>query len=163
MKKSRLYPRLFVWFLILLFLLVYLYLGKIFVAYGPSMEPTLYNGERLLVDRSAYNVAKPLLNDVAALINPLDGRFNVKRVVALEGDEVEISQEGLRINGELLPRTEGQWQDKKYILQADEVYVLGDNRYNSSDSRDFGPIKISKILGEVKAVIWPPGSWRIVR
>lgn len=138
-------------------------MGKIYVAFGPSMEPTLYTGERIIVDTSAYNVAKPSLNDVISLVNPTDGRFFVKRVVAINGDEVEINSDGVRVNGKLMPRTEGQWQANKYILQQDEVFVLGDNRYDSSDSRDFGPIKVSKVLGEVKAVVWPPGSMRIVK
>jgi len=163
-RRNLLFPRIFAWSMITLFLLVYLYIGQLYVAYGPSMEPTLYSGERLLVDKKAYQAVKPAVGNVVALINPDNSSLLfIKRVVAEGGDRVEVSSEGVRVNFKLEPNTEGLWKAASYTLKEDEVFVLGDNRLQSSDSRDFGPVKLNRILGKVKMVIWPPGSFRIVR
>ncbi len=144
------------------FLLAYLYVGQFYVAYGPSMEPTIYDNERLIVDKRAYAEVNPLVDDVVSFTTPA-GLFYVKRVVAGGGDMVEVGSDGVKVNSKLLKNTEGPWKSLKYKLAQDEVYVLGDNRLISDDSRDFGPIKVDKISGEVKAVVWPPGSWRLVK
>jgi len=162
--KNLLFPRIFAWSMIILFLLVYLYIGQLYVAYGPSMEPTLHSGERILVDKKAYQAVKPATGNVVALVNPDNSSLLfVKRVAAEGGDEVEVSSGGVKVNFKLEPNTAGFWKSAKYTLKEDEVFVLGDNRLKSSDSREFGPVKVDKILGKVKMVIWPPASFRIVR
>ncbi len=162
-KRNLIFPRVLALLVILVGLLAYLYVGQIYVAYGPSMEPTIYDGERIVVDKKVYDSIKPRRDDVVALITPIQGRYFVKRVLAHARDEVAVDKNGIELNGKLIPNTEGPWKPLNYVLKEDEVYVLGDNKYDSSDSRDFGPIKVDKIIGEVKVVIWPPSSWRIVK
>ncbi len=162
-KRNLIFPRVLALLVILVGLLAYLYVGQIYVAYGPSMEPTIYDGERIVVDKKVYDSIKPRRNDVVALITPIQGRYFVKRIVAQARDEVTVDKNGIELNGKLIPNTEGPWKPLNYVFKADEVYVLGDNKYDSSDSRDFGPIKIDQIIGKVKVVIWPPSGWRIIR
>ncbi|KKM22625.1 hypothetical protein LCGC14_1623380 [marine sediment metagenome] len=162
-KRNNIFPRVLALSVILAGLLAYLYVGQMYIASGPSMTPTIYDGERIVVDKKVYDSVPPRRGDVVALISPDRGRYFVKRIVAEAKDEVEVSQSGITVNGEMLSRTEGPWQPQEYTLALDEVYVLGDNRYNSMDSRDFGPIKAKKVIGKVKVVVWPPSSWRIVK
>ncbi|TET53363.1 MAG: signal peptidase I [Actinobacteria bacterium] len=164
MSKNRLIYRLFSWFLIFLSLLAFLYIfGRVNVAFGPSMEPTLYSGDRILIDRKAYEAVKPAKDDIVAFPAPRRGAFYIKRVVAEEGDEVKITSEGVRVNSKLKKNTEGPWSYNRFTLEENKVFVLGDNGYNSEDSREFGPVKANTIVGKVKYVIWPPSRWGFVK
>ena len=166
---------------------------------GPSMEPTLCNSERFVVDKEAYGIFLPFadepilsermprLGDIVVIHSPLDGVDIVKRVVGLPGDRIEIGATSVVRNGVTLPHGEvacpphmrpgppttkcfrEQLDDHTYsviysragdaeptVVPADHVYVLGDNRNMSNDSRNpaMGPIHRSRLKGRATRIYW---------
>lgn len=125
---------------------------------GVSMEPELYNGEQVLINRYAYLISGPAAGDVIAFLpngNP-NSHYYVKRVVAVPGDTVQIIGGRLYVNGLQVEEGFDKMADagiveNPLILGADEYFVLGDNRNNSEDSRsaNIGPVKRKDILGRV--------------
>ncbi|MFD0617503.1 signal peptidase I [Paenibacillus sp. GCM10027629] len=132
---------------------------------GESMQPTLHDQDRLFVDKIVYAFAEPKRGEVVILQDPspdVGRQFLVKRVVAIPGDEVEIRDRKLLVNG--VVQSEGYtdiWiEDDKPLhtfLEKDEYFVLGDNRHHekSKDSRRFGPVKRDLIIGRADLIIWP--------
>lgn len=126
-----------------------------------SMEPTLLEGQQLLVSKASYWLHAPSRGDIVVL-KPLDGEEGfplIKRVIGLPGEYVEAHDGRIWINGWVLnePYARGpltythNWQ-----LTADEYVVLGDNRNNSNDSHSWGPITKERIIGKVVFRYWPP-------
>ncbi len=153
---------------------------------GPSMQPTLHAGQRLLTNKLAFSPlvsrafaahdagaettdhpGSPHRGDIVVLQRPgrPDGDNLVKRVVGLPGETVEVRQGSVYINGELL--------DEPYVVNHDrssmapvrvgvnQVFVLGDNRPNSNDSRAFGPVGLESLLGRVWLRYWPLDEFAI--
>lgn len=122
---------------------------------GPSMEPTFKTGDMLFVNKISFMVDKVKKGDSVQFHNPRnDGRDFIKRVIAVEGDTVEIVDDRVYVNGEKLKEeytsTNGLTtpdMETKWTIEKDEVFVLGDNRPKSDDSRSFGPIKKDSIVG----------------
>ena len=145
------------------------YIGVFSVVDGESMEPTLYNGEYLWVDKLDYHLSEPERFDV--VIFPVEygeeTRHFVKRVIGLPTETVYIDEEGvIYINDETLEDPYGKEVIAEYTryraaepitLGADEYFVLGDNRNHSSDSRTdiVGNVKRSDIIGRVAVCLWP--------
>ena len=143
----------------LAFFLVHFGLAKTTV--DASMAPTLDDGDRILVDRVRYKIFKPKRNDVIVFCQDSDpdrkdAFYNVKRIVGLPGETVQIKNGGVFINGEEM--TEAVNVDRLMIaglatyevkLGDDEYFVLGDSRNSSEDSRyaSIGNIKKSEIVG----------------
>lgn len=143
----------------LAFFLVHFGLAKTTV--DASMAPTLDDGDRILVDRVRYKIFKPKRNDVIVFCQDSDpdrkdAFYNVKRIVGLPGETVQIKNGGVFINGEEM--TEAVNVDRIMIaglatyevkLGDDEYFVLGDSRNSSEDSRyaSIGNIKKSEIIG----------------
>jgi signal peptidase I len=132
-----------------------------FVVHGPSMEPTLMDGERLLVSKTAYKLGKPKRGDVVVLRYPLDpSRDYIKRIVAVEGDTVELRLGRLYVNGilqeEPYVRYPGLYNMDSLVVPENTVFVMGDHRTDSEDSRFFGPVDVSLLKGKAIVVIWPP-------
>ncbi|MDE7330895.1 MAG: signal peptidase I [Lachnospiraceae bacterium] len=125
---------------------------------GVSMEPTLYNGQEVLINRFVYKMMSPKRGDVVAFLpngNPNSHHY-LKRVVGLPGERIQIIGGYLYINGE--PLEEGETYDKivdagiaenEILLENDEYFVMGDNRNVSEDSRsgNIGPVSKSMITG----------------
>lgn len=127
---------------------------------GNSMEPSLHNGEFVVVNRLAYNFAPPERGDIVVFHFPLDNnRRFIKRVIGEPGDVVEIDDGQVLVNAERLqepyisspPSYEGEW----HVGQG-QVFVLGDNRNNSSDSQNWGMLPLDEIIGKAVLVYWPP-------
>jgi len=151
-------------------LLVQAFLIKPFTIHQVSMRPTLEDGDRVLINRLSYHFRDPEPGDVVIFHSPrVEGEDLVKRVVAVAGDRVTVKDGKLWVNGVA--------QDEPYLLEQDfagvypqageeevvsegKVFVLGDNRNNSGDSRYFGPIDIESIMGCAFAVYWPISHWR---
>ncbi|OFW60601.1 MAG: signal peptidase I [Actinobacteria bacterium RBG_16_64_13] len=147
----------------LLALLVQQFVLKPYAIPSPSMEPTLVQGDRVLVNRLVYHFRSPRIGDVIVFDPP--GHVNgepplIKRVVAVGGDTVTVDDGVLWVNG--------VEQDEPFIKEhpiAEDypevtiapgyVWAMGDNRNNSGDSRMFGPVSEEDIIGEAFAIYWP--------
>jgi signal peptidase I len=133
---------------------------------GSSMEANLHDGERLIVVKAAYWFGEPQRGDVIIFTHPLDPeRTLVKRVIGLPGEQIEIKNGVVYINGSSL--------DEPYIkgttspLSKTEVpegyyFVMGDNRQASSDSRSWGLLPEGNIIGRVWLLYWPLGDWHLI-
>ncbi len=150
-------------FLIAVFTLLQLALPRSEV-HGRSMEPTFVEGQRLIISRVNYMVGEPQRGDIVVFNSPQsdsDDPSLIKRIIGLPGELVEIRDREVYINGERLdepyikePCTR-QCRDRQWQLADDEYFVMGDNRNVSNDSRAFGPIKHSAIIGEALFRYWP--------
>jgi signal peptidase I len=142
--------------------LVQQFLVKPYVIPSPSMEPTLMEGDRVLVNRLVYHFHAPHRGDVIVFHPP--GRPGsdpfIKRVVAVGGDTVAVHDGLLYLNGE--PQAEPFIMEHPILNEFAQVavpegyvWVMGDNRNDSGDSRVFGPVSVKAIVGEAFAVYWP--------
>jgi len=151
--------------LALVFFVVRPFFVEAFLITSNSMAPTLRPGDRVLANKLTYRFSDPGRGDVVAFEGSADdgqtGQVLVKRVVATSGDTVEFRDGTLRINGELYkePYIEvgspsGKTQEPLKVPEG-SVFVMGDNRVASMDSRDYGPIPISSLRGNVSLIFWP--------
>jgi signal peptidase I len=125
---------------------------------GGSMSPTLIDGERYLLYRCTYLVRTPRKGEIVVIKDPEDHGLSIKRIVGLPDELVEMRTDGLYVNNARITEpyliskyTLGpHYQPTKPILLAKGHYfVLGDNRNNSADSRIYGPVQRSEILGVI--------------
>ncbi|MCR4398387.1 MAG: signal peptidase I [Firmicutes bacterium] len=135
---------------------------------GPSMEPTLQNGERLFINKFVYRVGQPKRGDIVVFHLPRRGdRDFIKRVIGLPGETLEIRLGRVYINQQPIDepyiRQDVLGEHPKITIPPGQVFVIGDNRPNSHDSRAFGPVPINLIRGRAFVVYWPPGRIRLVR
>ncbi|MEW5935186.1 MAG: signal peptidase I [Bacillota bacterium] len=142
-------------------LLIRLFVVEPFRVDGPSMEPTLFTGERLLVDKVSYRFHPPRRGDVVVFRNPGNLREDyIKRVVALPGDTVEMRLGRLYVNGQPVPEPyvlrDGISTYGPEQIPPGYCFVLGDNRANSRDSRFFGPVPLHLLKGRAWLIFWPP-------
>jgi len=148
----------------IVFLLVNAVTGR-FRIDGSSMEPTLHNGEYVIINRVVYKLHPPERGDV--IVFQRDGRRDyIKRVMGLPGETIEIRQGQIFINGvavsESYLKEMGTYSMEPRTIGLDEYFVLGDNRNNSSDSHNWGTVPFSAIDGKAWIVYWPPQSWGVV-
>jgi signal peptidase I len=145
-------------------LLVQQFVVKPFAIPSPSMEPTLVEGDRVLVNRLIYHFRSPERGDVI-VFHPPDRPGSdpfIKRVVAVSGDKVAVHDGMLWLNG--VAQYEPFIKEHPMLDELPEktiapgyVWVMGDNRNNSGDSRVFGPVSEEAIMGEAFAIYWPLG------
>ncbi len=133
---------------------------------GASMEPTLQSGEFVIVNKLAYLFGSPATGDVIVFHFPRDpNQEYIKRIIGLPGDRVEIRGGEVFVNDQMLnedyiaasPVYEAVWD-----VPADSLFVLGDNRNNSSDSHNWGPVPIDYVIGKAAFIYWPPTEWGIL-
>lgn len=126
-----------------------------------SMDPTLRAGDSVLAAKFAYRLTEPRRGDVVLFEAPGDGAPTIKRVVGIPGDTVAVRDGVLLVNGE--KKWEGYVDygltDSTFLGPTDvpdgHVYLMGDNRVNSMDSRSYGPVPEADLLGEVPLRVWP--------
>lgn len=145
------------------FLIIH-FVGQRTVVNGVSMQPTLSDGDNLIVDKLSYRFHDPDRFDIIVFPQE-DGRYFIKRIIGLPGENVRIDEDGfIYINGEKLQESYGKevMRDPGLAkdgiqLGADEYFVLGDNRNNSEDSRyaDMGNVKKRNIIGKVWFIASP--------
>lgn len=175
-------------------LLIKTFLLQAFYIPSASMEPTLVEGDRVLVEKISTRFGEPSRGDVvvfekdlggATIVEPGDGGLwdditgafrslfgfptgtsqdFIKRVMAVEGDTIEGRDGRVFVNGEAV--------QEDYLAEGTEIstfgpttvpegqiFVMGDNRANSDDSRNFGPIDADQVIGRAFLLIWPPSDF----
>ncbi|RFU63538.1 signal peptidase I [Peribacillus saganii] len=163
--------------LFVLFIFIRTFLFSSYEVEGDSMKPTLQSGNKLVVNKISYQLADIKRFDV--IIFHRKKEDYVKRVIGLPGDKITYADDHLFINGnryreEYLEKTErpvlGQKMTGDFTLQEltseetvpeGELFVMGDNRLVSLDSRHFGFVPIDKVVGRVDAKYWPLGEFNL--
>lgn len=145
------------------------YVAEPFEVPSASMETTIMTGDRLFAEKVSYHFEDPKAGDIVVFSDPqVPSRVLVKRVIATEGQVVSMSDGVLYIDGVAqsepyvtgetypLSQTAGNVSiSYPYIVPEGEVWVMGDNRENSSDSRYFGSIDENTIFGKAVFTYWP--------
>ncbi len=151
-----------------IFVVIYLFLVQPHEVKGSSMEPNFHNNDYILTDKISYKFSYPKRGDVIIFKSPKNPEVDyIKRVIALPGETVKVLQGYVYVNDNKLPEvyladqtslfpgsylTEGS----NITVGEDQLFVLGDNRPHSSDSREFGPIDKKLIIGKAFVRYWPP-------
>jgi signal peptidase I len=139
------------------------------------MEPTLIGCQKctddhVLVDKFSYRFHNPHQSDIVVFDRPknldVNEKILIKRVIAIPGDRVALKQGLVYVNGKRLKEgyvnsacghhpTQPETRKSTWTIPKNDYFVMGDNRCNSTDSRTFGPIPKSSIVGRAFAIIWP--------
>jgi len=147
---------------LLIALLINVFVGQATRVEGQSMEPNLHTDQRLVVEKMSYRFHGPRRFDVVVLRLPKQGEeLLIKRVVGLPGETVEMRDGFIYINGEKLdePFDHGEMRSDRestVLVPPLHVFVLGDNRNHSNDSRSFGTVPIEDLVGRAWISYWPP-------
>lgn len=147
----------------ILAILIITYVARSFYIPSESMLPTLKVNDYILVNRFVYKMALPSRGEIIVfhpphVKDPANTDF-IKRVVALENDVVEVSDGVLYLNG--IPQNEPFIKEPidadfpAYRVPKGHVFVMGDNRNNSDDSRYWGPLPLENIVGKAFVIFWP--------
>lgn len=153
-------------------LLVRTYAVQQFAVEGDSMLSTLHDGDRVLVNRLSYRLHDPRRGDVVVLKrfdSSSSERDLIKRVIALPGETIEVRSCVVYIDDRpltepyldpVIQQRDGCGADQTpTTVPADSVFVLGDHRGRSSDSRVFGAVADDLLIGRAFVIIWPAGDW----
>ncbi len=150
-----------------IFVVLYLFITQPHQVKGQSMDPNFANGQYILTDKISYHFTVPKRGDVIVFKSPANKEIDfIKRVIGLPGERVRLTDGSFYINGKKL--------EEKYIppenflypgsflrenveitVPAGHLFVTGDNRPHSSDSREFGPIPYEDIVGRSFLRYWP--------
>lgn len=164
-------------------IVIRVFLLQQFYISGPSMETTMFSDNRVLVNKLAYRIGNIDRGDVVVFDRAIPNGNEVqhddliKRVIALGGETISISKcivfiDGVELPEPYLPKRDTELTDpadrcstvdmEATKIEADEIFLMGDNRPQSFDSRMFGPIKKNLIIGQAFVLIWPMNSWKIL-
>jgi len=153
---------------IVIAVLINLFLAQATRVNGHSMEPNLHTDQRLVVEKMSYRLHGPQRGDVVVLRMPERGpELLIKRIIALPGETVEIRDGNVRIDGQMLDElyltrnTNGTYGPT--TLPEGHVFVMGDNRGASNDSRVFGTVPLERIVGRAWVSYWPLEFVGVVR
>lgn len=143
------------------------FIAQPFIVRGASMEPTYHDGEYLIVDELSYRLSEPRRGDVIVFRYPHDPRqFYIKRIIGLPGETVVIHDGAVGVKtagSDIATSLDENYlhagvhtaPDKVVTLKPDELFVLGDNRPNSSDSRQWGTLREEYLVGRARIRLWP--------
>lgn len=158
-----------------LFIVIYLFILTPNQVKGASMEPTFHSGDYILTSRITYKFRNPQRGDVIVFRSPKNPDIEyIKRIIGLPGDKILIENGEVYVNGIKLEETyisaktnlwEGGYVQEGVSITVPEnhVFVMGDNRPRSSDSREFGPIPIESIIGQVFYRYFPASVMGAIR
>jgi len=138
-----------------------------FVVIGASMQPSFYEGERVVASKLAYKLHEPERGDVIVFLPPGNMEDDlIKRIIGLPGEIVEVRDGVVYVdNTPLLEPYIKQTPNYTYsveIVPENEYWVLGDNRNNSNDSHTGWTVPREDIIGKAWLIIWPPDQWQTV-
>jgi signal peptidase I len=168
-QKSFLRDTLEIVFLALVLYVVIQYAVQTVHVLGSSMYSTLHDNDLLVASKISYKLHSPQRGDIIVFKPPDElSRDFIKRIIALPGERIHITNGVVYINGQVLhePYLPERWtynnnwppSGQDQLMPPDEYFVMGDNRNHSSDSRTFGPITLDSILGKAEVRIWPLGN-----
>ncbi|MFH1547363.1 MAG: signal peptidase I [bacterium] len=152
---------------------LYLFIASPHEVIGRSMEDNFHDGEYLIADKVSYKLSEPRRGDVV-IFQKTETVDYIKRVIGIPGDTVEVRDGHYYINGEQLNESDYLATDiftepgnflsegEMYVIPEGKIFVSGDNREHSSDSRAFGPIDINEIKGRAFLVYWPITELKLV-
>ena len=130
-----------------------------------SMQPTLNEKDFVLVNKLVYKISSPKRGDVIVFLPPPDpeGEPYIKRIIGLPGDMIMVQNGQVFVNGviqkepyiQAQPNYQGQW-----TVPLNMLFVLGDNRNNSSDSHQWGMVPIENIIGRAEFIYFPLAHWK---
>ena len=148
-------------------LFINVFIAQAMVVRGPSMQPNLHYDQRVMVEKVTYRFFHgPRRGDVVVVDVPGEDEPLIKRVVALSGETVEVRSGQVFVDGRLL---EEHWTTQQggpnypsTIIPPLHVFVLGDNRPSSRDSRSFGPVSVDNLIGRAWLVYWPLEQMKLV-
>ena len=148
-------------------LLIQFFLAQSTIVFGQSMEPNLHQDQRLVVEKVSYRWHGPQRGDIVVLPDPSGGPIPlIKRVVGLPGERVNIAAGRVYVDGAALDEpylaqiTTGE--GRSWQVPPMQVFVMGDNRGDSRDSRYFGPVSIETLVGHAVFRFWPLDKFGIV-
>ena len=141
-------------------LLVNIFLAQATRVDGQSMEPNLHDHQRLIIEKVSYHFHAPQRGDIVVLRPPQRQNIPlIKRVIGLPGETIEIHDSHVYINGVLLEEpylTQTTWGTlPAQLVPEGHIFVLGDNRGSSNDSRAFGAIPLDDVIGRAWLRYWP--------
>ncbi len=144
---------------IIIALLIHVFLGQATRVIGQSMEPNLYTDMRLVVEKLSYRMHGPERGDIVVLRVHPGEELLIKRVIGLPGEEISVHDGRVYINGEALDEPylnqETRGNMASQVVPPLHVFVMGDNRRASNDSRSFGPVHLDNIIGRAWVSYWP--------
>ncbi|NGM81177.1 signal peptidase I [Paenibacillus sp. 7124] len=160
---------------LILVILIRWLLFKPFIVDGPSMKPNFHTGERVIVNEILYDIRSPQRGEVIVFHVPSEGRDFIKRVIAVAGDTVKVEGDVVTVNGQKVNETYIQkaidqkhannqlYNDKNFPnedfkdgkVPEGHVFVMGDNRSDSTDSRMIGYVPLGDIVGRADVIFWP--------
>lgn len=132
-----------------------------------SMQPNLIAGDFVIVNKLAYKLGSPRRGDIIVFRYPPDPTQTpyIKRVIGLPGDRIHIENGQVFINDAFLtepylrvPTSRGG----DWTVSENSLFVMGDNRNNSSDSRSWGMVPMENVIGKGLVIYWPPDHWGLL-
>lgn len=153
---------------VLIAILINLFFAQATRVYGQSMEPNLHSNQRLVIEKVSYWFHGPRRGDIVVLKLPeRSDELLIKRVIGLPGERVEIRDGNIYIDGAplqepyLAQKTPGVMRPE--IVPPFHIFVLGDNRAASNDSRSFGMVPLKAVIGRAWFSYWPPNTIGLVK
>ena len=134
---------------------------------GFSMRPTLEDGEFVLVSKLNYKFGAVERGDIIVFHYPMNpDQELIKRVIGLPGDHIVVQSGAVSVNGQILeepyiaaaPMYSGEW-----LVPEGQLFVLGDNRNDSSDSHSWGYLPFVDVVGKAVVIYWPPAMWDVIQ
>lgn len=157
------------------FVIVYLFFLQPHQVVGNSMLPNFHDKEYILTDKISYRFREPTRGEIVIFKSPEDkDKDFIKRIIALPHEKIRIAEGRIFVNNKELREDyldpDSRTSSGKFLAETQEItipsgeyIVLGDNRLNSSDSRAWGTINASKIIGKALLVYWPLNRSRLVK
>lgn len=149
---------------ILIGVLIVTFVAQRTLVHDVSMQPTLVEGDNLIVEKISAKLGGLKRGDIIVFDSPHGDKQLIKRLIAFEGEKIEIKENRVYINGEALEEKYlngvsttgmGNPEYESLVVPKGQIYAMGDNRPNSSDSRSFGPVDKSTVNGKAIFRFYP--------
>ena len=146
---------------VIIALLIHVFLAQATRVYGQSMEPNLHTDQRLVIEKLSHHFHGPRRGDVIVIHDPGGSpELLIKRVIGLPGERITVTDGRVYVDGTPLDEPylaqPTQGSGRSWIVPPLNVFVMGDNRSASRDSRIFGPVPLDQIVGHAVLRYWPP-------